>query len=126
MRRGSHARRRACTRTDGGPGPNGRRATVRRRRKPRRWRRSPPRHAPRTRSARLPARSVPYGHVTDEEDPERPRRSRRRTFVRLLGFLRPYRASLVVSSLLAIGSQIAGILVPVLTGIVINELSGDP
>ena len=61
-----------------------------------------------------------------EEDPERPRRSNARTFVRLLGFLRPYRVSLVVSSLLAIGSQVAGILVPVLTGVVINELTGDP
>jgi ATP-binding cassette subfamily B protein len=47
-----------------------------------------------------------------------------RTFVRLLGFLRPYRASLAVSSVLAVGSQIAGILVPVLTGVVINELAG--
>jgi ABC-type multidrug transport system fused ATPase/permease subunit len=48
----------------------------------------------------------------------------RRTFVRLLGFLRPYRSSLAVSSVLAIASQGAGILVPVLTGVVINELSG--
>lgn len=53
-------------------------------------------------------------------------RQGRRTFARLLGFLRPYKASLAVSSLLAIASQIAGILVPVLTGLVINELSGDP
>ena len=53
-------------------------------------------------------------------------RAGRRTFVRLLGFLLPYRASLVVSSVLAIGSQVAGILVPVLTGLVIDELSGDP
>jgi ABC-type multidrug transport system fused ATPase/permease subunit len=44
--------------------------------------------------------------------------------VRLLGFLRPYRRSLAVSSGLAIASQGAGILVPVLTGVVINELSG--
>jgi ATP-binding cassette, subfamily B, bacterial len=44
--------------------------------------------------------------------------------VRLLGFLRPYRTSLIVSSVLAVASQIAGILVPVLTGVVINELSG--
>jgi ABC-type multidrug transport system fused ATPase/permease subunit len=43
--------------------------------------------------------------------------------VRLLSFLRPYRASLIVSSLLAIASQVLGILVPVLTGAVINELS---
>ncbi len=46
--------------------------------------------------------------------------------MRLLGFLRPYRASLLGSSVLAIASQIAGILVPVLTGAVINELAGDP
>jgi len=46
--------------------------------------------------------------------------------VRLLGFLRPYRASLAVSSILAIASQIAGILVPVLTGVVINEIDGSP
>ncbi len=46
--------------------------------------------------------------------------------MRLLGFLRPYRASLAVSSVLAIASQIAGILVPVLAGVVINELRSDP
>jgi ATP-binding cassette subfamily B protein len=59
---------------------------------------------------------------------ERPSHERAgwRTFVRLLAFLRPYRASLVVSSLLAILSQIAGILVFVLTGIIINELEADP
>ena len=49
-----------------------------------------------------------------------------RTFARLLGFLRPYRASLAVSSLLAVLSQIAFILIPVLTGAVIDELSGEP
>jgi ATP-binding cassette, subfamily B, bacterial len=65
--------------------------------------------------------------VTDREDETtRPAAGRARTFVRLLAFLRPYRASLVVSSLLAIGSQVAGILVPVLTGVVIDELSHDP
>ena len=48
-----------------------------------------------------------------------------RTFVRLLGFLRPYRTSLIVSSALAIVSQLAGVLVPVLTGFVINEIDGD-
>ena len=46
--------------------------------------------------------------------------------MRLLGFLRPYRASLAFSSLLAIASQVAGILVPVLTGVVINEIDGSP
>ncbi len=61
-----------------------------------------------------------------EDETTRPAAGRARTFVRLLTFLRPYRASLVVSSLLAIGSQVAGILVPVLTGVVIDELSGDP
>jgi ATP-binding cassette subfamily B protein len=57
----------------------------------------------------------------EEEATARPR-SGRRTFGRLLGFLRPYRASLVVSSVLAIASQVALILVPVLSGAVINEL----
>jgi ATP-binding cassette subfamily B protein len=64
--------------------------------------------------------------VTEQEDERSRRRTGRRTFVRLLAFLRPYRASLIVSSLLAIGSQVAGILVPVLTGVVIDELSEDP
>jgi ABC-type multidrug transport system fused ATPase/permease subunit len=63
--------------------------------------------------------------VTAEEDPTTRPRAGRRTFFRLLGFLRPYRASLAVSSLLAIASQGAGILVPVLTGAVINELNGS-
>jgi ABC-type multidrug transport system fused ATPase/permease subunit len=49
-----------------------------------------------------------------------------RAFLRLLGFLRPYRASLVFSTLLAVASQVALILVPILTGAVINELYGDP
>ena len=61
-----------------------------------------------------------------DEDPRSTPHKGWRTFVRLLGFLRPYRASLIVSSLLAIGSQVAGILVPVLIGVVINELDGDP
>jgi ATP-binding cassette subfamily B protein len=63
--------------------------------------------------------------VPDEEPRSTPHKGWR-TFVRLLGFLRPYRASLIVSSVLAIGSQVAGILVPVLIGVVINELDGDP
>ena len=46
--------------------------------------------------------------------------------MRLLGFLNPYRASLIVSSTLAILSQLASVLVPVLTGVVINEIDGDP
>ncbi len=64
--------------------------------------------------------------VTGEEEPANRRHAGRGTFVRLLTFLSPYRASLAVSSALAIASQVAGILVPVLTGVVINELSGDP
>ena len=44
------------------------------------------------------------------------------TFVRLLGFLRPYRRSLGVSTVLAVASQAAAIAILVLTGIVIDEL----
>ncbi len=61
-----------------------------------------------------------------EDEPRSTSHHAWRTFVRLLGFLRPYKASLAVSSVLAIASQIAGILVPVLTGAIINELEGDP
>jgi ATP-binding cassette subfamily B protein len=64
--------------------------------------------------------------VTEQDDEATRPRAGGRTFRRLLAFLRPYRASLIVSSLLAIGSQVAGILVPVLTGFVIDELSQDP
>ena len=51
-------------------------------------------------------------------------RSNARTFARLLQFLRPYRWSLGVSALLAILSQGAAIGVLVLTGFVVDELSG--
>jgi ATP-binding cassette subfamily B protein len=64
--------------------------------------------------------------VTGEEEPANRPPARRRTFVRLLTFLSPYRVSLVLSSVLAIGSQVAGVLVWVITGVVVNELSGDP
>jgi len=50
--------------------------------------------------------------------------SNARTFFRLLQFLRPYRTSLIVSTILAILSQAAAIAVIVLTGFVINELRG--
>jgi ABC-type multidrug transport system fused ATPase/permease subunit len=50
--------------------------------------------------------------------------SNARTFARLLQFLRPYRSSLVVSTVLAVLSQAAAIAVLVLTGFVINELRG--
>jgi ATP-binding cassette subfamily B protein len=50
--------------------------------------------------------------------------SNARTFVRLMRFLRPYRWSLIVSSLLAIASQGAAIAVLVLTGLVVDELRG--
>ena len=49
----------------------------------------------------------------------------RKTFVRLLGFLRPYRGSLAVSAVLAVASQGAAIAILVLTGAVINTLEGD-
>jgi ATP-binding cassette subfamily B protein len=42
--------------------------------------------------------------------------SYRRTFARLLGFLRPYKWSLIVSIVLAIGSQAAAVLMAFLTG----------
>ena len=45
----------------------------------------------------------------------------RRTFVRLLGFLRPYRWSLAASVVLAIGSQAAGLSIPWLTGYAIDH-----
>src|SRR4051794_1811526 len=50
--------------------------------------------------------------------------SNARTFVRLLQFLRPYRVSLALSTLLAVLSQAAAIAVLVLTGWVIDELRG--
>ncbi len=46
----------------------------------------------------------------------------RRTFGRLLGFLRPYRASLVVSTILAVLSQAAAIAIVVLVGIAIDGI----
>ena len=61
-----------------------------------------------------------------EEDPTNRGTRGRRTFVRLLTFLRPYRTSFVVSSLLAIASQVAVILGFVLTGVVIDELDFVP
>jgi ATP-binding cassette subfamily B protein len=61
-----------------------------------------------------------------EDDSRSTPRSGRRTFGRLLGFLRPYRTSLVVSTLLAILAQVAAILVLVVTGVVIDEIEGDP
>src|SRR6266849_6359850 len=45
----------------------------------------------------------------------------RRTFLRLLAFLRPYRASLTVSSLLAAGSQGAQIAIAAVTGSVVDK-----
>jgi ATP-binding cassette subfamily B protein len=63
--------------------------------------------------------------VSEEESRSTPHRGWR-TFVRLLGFLRPYRASLIVSTVLAIAAQVAAILVLVVTGVVINEVQDDP
>src|SRR5215471_7972669 len=53
-------------------------------------------------------------------------RSNAHTFLRLLGFLRPYRASLIVSTVLAFASQGAAIAVLILTGMVVNALQEDP
>ena len=49
----------------------------------------------------------------------------RRTFARLLGFLRPYRGSLIISSVLAVLSQGGAIAVVLLTGSVVDTLEGD-
>ncbi|MBA3330770.1 MAG: ABC transporter ATP-binding protein [Actinobacteria bacterium] len=45
----------------------------------------------------------------------------RRTFVRLLGFLRPYRGSLAVSVLLAVGSQLTQIAIILVTSRIIDD-----
>ena len=45
-----------------------------------------------------------------------PAPSRMRTFARLLGFLRPYKVSLAISIVLAVGSQAAGLAIPWLIG----------
>jgi ABC-type multidrug transport system fused ATPase/permease subunit len=45
----------------------------------------------------------------------------RATFFRLLGFLRPYKVSLAVSTVLAIGSQLSGIAVIAVTGRVVDR-----
>ena len=45
----------------------------------------------------------------------------RRTFLRLIGFLSPYRWSLAASVVLAIGAQVSGLAIPALTGMVIDE-----
>jgi ABC-type multidrug transport system fused ATPase/permease subunit len=63
--------------------------------------------------------------VTGEEEPAGRQPSARRTFVRLLSFLRPYRASSYVSTLLAIASQVSLIGIPILTGVVFDEVAGD-
>jgi ATP-binding cassette subfamily B protein len=52
---------------------------------------------------------------------ERPRPPYRRTFGRLLGFLRPYKVSLIVSIVLAVGSQAAQIALYAVTGRVIDD-----
>jgi ATP-binding cassette subfamily B protein len=46
----------------------------------------------------------------------------RKTFVRLLGFLRPYRWSLLVSTILAVLSQAAAIAIVVLVGVAIDSI----
>ena len=49
----------------------------------------------------------------------------RRTFVRLLGFLRPYKWSLAASVVLAIGSQAAALSIPWITGYAIDHALPD-
>jgi ATP-binding cassette subfamily B protein len=50
----------------------------------------------------------------------------RQTFIRLLGFLRPYKWSLIVSILLAVGSQAAAIAIAYLTGTGLAEALTAP
>ncbi|MBX5468654.1 MAG: ABC transporter ATP-binding protein [Thermoleophilaceae bacterium] len=45
-----------------------------------------------------------------------------RTFVRLLGFLRPYRTGVIVSLALAAGAMGVGVLIPFLTGRAVDEI----
>jgi ATP-binding cassette subfamily B protein len=52
---------------------------------------------------------------------ERPRPPYRRTFARLLGFLKPYKVSLIVSIFLAVGSQAAQLALYTVTGRVIDD-----
>jgi ATP-binding cassette subfamily B protein len=49
----------------------------------------------------------------------------RTTFKRLLGFLWPYRVSVVVSVVLAIGAQFAALVLPWLSGSVVNAIQTD-
>jgi ATP-binding cassette subfamily B protein len=45
-----------------------------------------------------------------------------RTFLRLLGFLRPYRRGVIVSAVLAAGAMVMTVLVPALTGSAVNAI----
>jgi len=51
--------------------------------------------------------------------------SYRSTFVRLLGFLAPYRLSLAASVVLAVGAQLGSLAFPWLTGSVVNAIGDD-
>jgi ATP-binding cassette subfamily B protein len=61
------------------------------------------------------------GHYSGVVSASVPSPTRLRTFARLLGFLRPYKVSLAISVLLAVGSQAAGMAIPWLVGDVIDE-----
>ena len=56
-----------------------------------------------------------------EPAPAAPTAPQRRTFLRLVGFLSPYRWSLAASVVLAIGAQVSGLAIPALTGMVIDQ-----
>ena len=56
-----------------------------------------------------------------EPAPLAPTAPQRRTFLRLVGFLSPYRWSLAASVVLAIGAQVSGLAIPALTGMVIDQ-----
>jgi ATP-binding cassette subfamily B protein len=54
-----------------------------------------------------------------------PAPSNRRTFVRLLGFLAPYRISVAASVVLAVGAQAGSLAFPWLTGSVVDAIKAD-
>ena len=84
--------------------------------------RTAPRRPPAPARRHLPTRTP---SVPSARDPEQQTPRYRTTFVRLLRFLGPYKVSLVVSILLAIGSQSAALAFPWLTGNVVKAIRDD-
>ena len=80
---------------------------------------------PRARRGRGRTRSAQSWHDCEARYPQRVTQAPRyrTTFVRLLGFLRPYKLSTAISVVLAIGSQAAALIGVYLTGSVANALT---